>query len=317
MQLSPNLPTGSESLPRLDKGARAWELEPHGHFWRASFMAMGSPCELLCETDSKADAQMLARIVINEAWRIEDKFSRYISGNIVDRINSAAGADIKVDAETAGLIEFANLLYEMSDGRFDITSGVLRKVWTFDGSNRVPSESEILSIMRHVGWDRVSWTRPVLKMPKDMQIDLGGIGKEYAVDKVTGLLREQTSVACLVNFGGDLAVTGPPEQQASWQIGREALQGPSASPSSLIQLQAGALATSGDTRRYLLKDGIRYGHILDPTTGWPVAGAPASITVAADTCVQAGMLCTLARLRGPEAESMLVDEVLQYWCTWP
>lgn len=316
MRLSPNLPTGSEARPRLDKGARAWELMPHGRFWRASFLAMGSPCELLCETDSKAEAQRLARTVANEAWRIEDKFSRYIPGNIIDRINSAAGAGIEVDAETAGLIEFANLLYEMSDGRFDITSGVLRKVWTFDGSNRVPSENDILSIMRHVGWDRVSWTRPKLKMPKGMQIDLGGIGKEYAVDKVTGLLREQTPIACLVNFGGDLAVTGPPKQQASWQIGREALQGPSASPSGLIQLRTGALATSGDTRRYLLKDGIRYGHILDPTTGWPVAGAPASITVAADTCVQAGMLCTLAMLRGPQAESMLVDEVQQYWCAW-
>lgn len=316
MQSLHNSPTGSDASLQPGHGARNWELTKHGHFWRASFLAMGSPCELLCETDSEAEAQTLARIVATEAWRIEDKFSRYIAGNIIDRINSAAGAGIEVDAETAGLIEFANLLHEMSDGRFDITSGVLRKVWTFDGSNRVPSESDILSIMRHVGWGRVNWTRPVLKMPKGMQIDLGGIGKEYAVDKVTGVIREQTSVACLINFGGDLAVTGPPEQQASWQIGREALQGPSASPSGLIRLQTGALATSGDTRRYLLKDGIRYGHILDPTTGWPVAGAPASITVAADTCVQAGMLCTLAMLRGPEAESMLADEGVQYWCNW-
>ena len=296
---------------------RTWELTPHGHFWRASFQAMGSPCELLCETDNEAEAKTVARIVATEAWRIEDKFSRYVAGNIVDRINSAAGVSVEVDAETAGLLNFANLLYEMSDRRFDITSGVLRKVWTFDGSNRVPGENEILSIMRHVGWDRVSWTQPELKMPEGMQIDLGGIGKEYAVDKVTALVRDQTSRTCLVNFGGDLAVTGPPQRQASWQIGREALQGPSALPSSLIQLQTGALATSGDTRRYLLKDGIRYGHILDPTTGWPVAGAPASITVAADTCVQAGMLCTLAMLRGPEAEAMLADEVAQYWCTWP
>jgi thiamine biosynthesis lipoprotein len=278
---------------------------------------MGSPCELLCETDSKSEAGTLAGIAATEAWRIEEKFSRYIAGNIIDRINSAAGADIEVDAETAGLLDFASLLYDMSDGHFDVTSGVLRKAWTFDGSNRVPSEIDILSIMHDVGWDQVNWTRPTIIMPKGMQIDLGGIGKEYAVDKVSGLLREQSSAACLVNFGGDLAVTGPPVKQASWQIGREALQGPAVSPSGLIRLRTGALATSGDTRRYLFKDGVRYGHILDPTTGWPVAGAPASITVAADTCVQAGMLCTLAMLRGPDAESMLAGEGVQYWCTWP
>jgi thiamine biosynthesis lipoprotein len=151
-------------------------------------------------------------------------------------------------------------------------------------------------------------------MPAGMQIDLGGIGKEYAVDKAVSLLRQQTAIACLVNFGGDLAVTGRPQQQVAWQVGLEALQGPSAAPSSLIQLHTGALATSGDTRRFLLKDGIRFSHILDPTTGWPVANAPASITVAADTCVQAGVLCTLAMLRGSEAQSMLEAEGAQFWC---
>jgi len=277
-------------------------------------MAMGSPCEVLCETDSAVEAENVAETVAVEAWRIEDKFSRYIEGSVVDRINSASGSSVEVDEETASLIEFAILLYDMSDGRFDITSGVLRRVWTFDGSDKVPSEAEILDVMRHVGWEKVNWKNRVLSMPAGMQIDLGGVGKEYAVDKAVSLIREQTAIACLVNFGGDLAVSGPPTCQASWQIGREALQGPSATPSGLIQLRTGALATSGDTRRYLLKDGIRYSHILDPTTGWPIAGAPASITVAADTCVQAGVLCTLAMLHGSEAEAMLDNENVKYWC---
>jgi thiamine biosynthesis lipoprotein len=309
-----NSAIGSDRPPQHGLRSRNWDLAPHGHFWRATFMAMGSPCELLCETGSRVEAESIAEIVAGEAWRIENKFSRYIPGNVVDRINSASGSGVEVDEETAGLIEFANLLYDMSDGRFDVTSGVLRRVWTFDGGDRVPSEAEILDVMKYVGWEKVSWKHRVLTMPAGMQIDLGGVGKEYAVDKALSLIREQTSIACLVNFGGDLAVTGPPTCQATWQIGREALQGPSASPSGLIQLKTGALATSGDTRRYLLKDGIRYSHILDPTTGWPIAGAPASITVAADTCVQAGVFCTLAMLRGSEAEQMLDQEGAQYWC---
>ena len=309
-----NSPIVSDRPPQTRQLSRDWELTAHGHFWRASFLAMGSPCELLCETASANEAEEAASLVANEAWRIEEKFSRYISDNIVDQINSASGSGVEVDEETAGLIEFANFLYDMSDGRFDITSGVLRRVWAFDGSDRVPSDAEILNVMRHVGWERVSWKNRVLKLPAGMQIDLGGVGKEYAVDKAVSLIRGQTAIPCLVNFGGDIAVTGPPTCQPSWQIGREALQGPSASPSGLIQLKTGALATSGDTPRFLLKDGIRYSHILDPNTGWPIAGAPASITVAADTCVQAGVFCTLAMLRGREAESMLDSEGVTYWC---
>lgn len=314
MLLSPSSAIDSERPPRVKPNARDVELARHGKFWRVTFPAMGSPCELLLDTDDRSEVQALASIATAEAWRIEDKFSRYISGNIVDRINTAAGTSVEVDPETAGLIDFAGLLYRLSDRRFDITSGALRKAWTFDGSDRLPDRAAVRRILRQVGWHRVDWASPVLTMPSGMQIDFGGIGKEYAVDKVAGLVREQTSSPCLVNFGGDLAITGPPGRQDSWQVGRESLQGSTALPVGLIQLRSGALATSGDTRRYLLKDGIRYGHILDPITGWPVDGAPASVTVAADSCVQAGMLCTLAMLRGAEAEAMLADEGVQYWC---
>ena len=80
-----------------------------------------------------------------------------------------------------------------------------------------------------------------------------------------------------------------------------------------MQLAPGALATSGDTHRFVFRDGHRYSHILDPRTGWPVRDAPRSITVAADTCTQAGMLTTLAMLQGENAERMLRASGLQYW----
>ncbi len=313
MLSSRNSPIASERLCVPDSVERKYFVARRGHFWVASFTAMGSPCEVLCETESSAAADEIAALVASEAWRIEDKFSRYIPGNIVDRINSAAGHRVEVDEETASLIHFADLLYALSNRRFDITSGVLRKVWTFDGGNKVPRESEILKVLRHVGWNKVSWKNRVLRMPPGMQIDLGGIGKEYAVDRAVNRVRAQTNIACLVNFGGDLAVTAPPTTQEAWMIGRESLQGPSTTPSGVIQLSSGALATSGDTRRFVEKEGIRYGHILDPTTGWPIVKAPASMTVAADTCVQAGVFCTLAMLCAGEAEAMLDRENLRYW----
>lgn len=273
---------------------------------------MGSPCELLCEAAASQDAEEFTSLVAAEAWRIEDKLSRYIDGNIIHQINSAQGEPVEVDRETTQLLDFAQELYSLSDAAFDITSGVLRQAWTFDGSDNVPAKGEVETLLKLVGWDKASWQSPVLTLPAEMEIDLGGIGKEYAVDRAIGILRAMSEQPFLVNFGGDLAVTGPPKMRKAWMVGIEAT-GPGA-PAKLIELRQGALATSGDARRFLLKDGVRYGHVIDPRTGWPVAEAAASITVAADTCTQAGMLSTLAMLKGALAEEFLDSQSEQYWC---
>lgn len=273
---------------------------------------MGSPCELITEAGSRDRARDLARLVADEVWRIEDKFSRYRDDNIVHRINTAAGRGVEVDEETAGLLDFAVTLYELSDRKFDITSGVLRAVWRFDGSDRVPEPEAVRGILDKVGWDKVSWQRPVLTMPAGMEIDLGGIGKEYAADRAINLLRAAGAPPSLVNLGGDLAVSGPPSNRRAWKVAIEGdLEG---SHDRLIELRQGALTTSGDARRYLLRKGVRYGHILDPTTGWPVPDAPRSVTVAADSCTQAGMISTMAMLRGQGAEQFLAEEGIQSWC---
>ena len=275
---------------------------------------MGSPCELIADTSTRAQAEILVKIAAAEAWRVEDKFSRYRSGNIVDRINTSDGMPVIVDDETARLIDFAATLYATSGGLFDITSGVLRRAWTFDGSDCVPGADTVAAILANVGWHKAEWKAPVLKLPRGMQIDFGGIGKEYAVDRAAGLLSARSDVPCLVSFGGDLAVTHPPRHRQGWLVGVESLQGSSAPAAGLIRLAAGALATSGDSHRYLCRGGVRYPHILDPRTGWPVRDAPASVTVAADTCVQAGTYCTLAMLQGAGAEAFLASEGVRHWC---
>lgn len=275
---------------------------------------MGSPCELLIETNDESVAKNAADIVAHEAWRIEDKFSRYLPHNIVHQINNSDGRTIQVDNETANLIDFATSLFEMSECRFDITSGVLRKVWKFDGGDQLPDEADVKAILEQVGWNKANWQRPELTLSRDMQIDFGGVGKEYAVDTAAGLLGESYAGACLLNFGGDLVATGPPRDSNGWQVGIEGLDAESGRAKRLIYLKNGALATSGDARRFIQRDGVRYGHILDPTTGWPVINAPRSITIAADTCTQAGMIATLAMLKGAQAEEFLGQQECQYWC---
>lgn len=290
---------------------RATQIRKKNGLTQATFIAMGSPCELLVDTGSEQETARLAEIVATEAWRIEDKFSRYLPGNVVHRINT--GNAINVDDETAKLLDFSATLHDMSDGRFDITSGVLREAWTFDGSDNIPSREQVEQILDRVGWQKVGWDRPRVRLADGMQIDLGGVAKEYAVDKAAAEIAAETDKACLINFGGDLVATGAPAGTDGWQVGVDSPDETGSVAHKLIRLQNGGLATSGDARRFLLKDGVRFGHILDPTTGWPVVDAPRSITVAADTCTQAGMLATLAMLEGPHAEEFLRAENIQYW----
>ena len=279
--------------------------------WRGEFNAMASSCEVLMEVDSPKLAQSILQAVADEAWRIERKFSRYQDNNIIHQINSACGKAVRVDAETARLIEFADQLYQMSDGLFDITSGVLRRVWRFDGSDRIPHQDEIERVLGLVGWRKVSWRDNRLKLDKDMEIDLGGLGKEYAVDQCIKQLRELTDQSVLINFGGDLAISCERRSGRCWSVGR--LVTGSEQAVALFQLYTGAIATSGDANRYLLKDGVRYSHVLNPKTGSPVAGAPHTVSVAANTCTEAGMFSTLAMLQGRQAREFLNLQGLEYW----
>ncbi|HEX5049160.1 MAG TPA: FAD:protein FMN transferase [Gammaproteobacteria bacterium] len=273
---------------------------------------MASPCEVHVADASRDLAGRVLEAVAGEARRIERKWSRYRTDNVVHEINTAGGRTVTVDEETARLIDYAANLFELSDGRFDITSGVLREVWKFDGSDRVPTRAAVAAVLAKVGWRRARWRRPELTLEPGMQIDFGGIGKEYAVDRAAALA-SAISNRCLLNFGGDLLATGPPADGRPWRVGIEGLAHPTRAAKE-IDLKQGALATSGDARRFLLKDGKRLGHILDPRSGWPVEGGPRSVTVAAPTCTEAGMLATFALLHGPDAEAFLAAQGVRHWC---
>jgi thiamine biosynthesis lipoprotein len=280
--------------------------------WRGRFAAMASPCEVLVEGVGELLAAEVAAAAETEALRIERKFSRYRNDSVIGAIHAACGHAIEVDAETADLLDYAAACHALSGGLFDITSGVLRAVWRFDGSDRVPEPAAVRALLPLVGWPRVQWQRSRLVLPAGMELDFGGLGKEYAVDRTLALLRQVApQAALLVNFGGDLAVSGPRASGRPWQVGVERPGGHDAA--LRLELAGGALATSGDARRFLLKDGVRLGHILDPRDGWPVRGAPRSVTVAAGRCIEAGTLATLALLQGPEAESWLAQQGAPHW----
>ncbi len=298
-------------------------LERKVDYFVGHFEAMASNCEVLIDSRDNNLAQEITRLAAAEVHRIEQKYSRYQKNNILHQINQ--GKNITVDEETARLLNYAQQLYQLSETQFDITSGVLRRAWHFDGSDKIPDAARIKALLPLVSWKKVRWHNPQIQLAKGMEIDFGGIGKEYAADRAALMVSifiagqpdtpaRNTSV--LINLGGDLAVTGPRKNGKGWQVGVNSSTPALSTQTANFSLQQGGVATSGDANRYLEKDGKRYGHVLNPHTGWPVENAPAAVTVVADSCTDAGMLSTMALLHGPAAEDFLREQGVPYWCQW-
>ncbi len=295
-----------------DESDEPLNIEPRGeHLLAVTFKAMASPCEVLLPLMEHRAAASIGAIAAAEALRVEKKYSRYRDDSVTARIHAHRGASIEVDDETASLIDFARQCFELSEGLFDITSGILRRAWTFDGSDRIPDAAAVERLLPLVGFDKVKWQSPQLLLPAGMELDFGGIGKEYAVDRAFDLLAAIDASPFLVNFGGDLRANRPPSH-APWQVGIERPD-TDREATLVLELKRGGLATSGDSRRFLKKNGIRYGHILNPRTGWPVVNAPRSVTVAASSCTEAGLLSTMALLQGEGAGTFLRELGVRHW----
>jgi FAD:protein FMN transferase len=302
------------SRPRSDvrEDAAAASLERVGGHFVGRFSAMGGPCEVLVDTDERGLAAESLRLAEEEARRVEVKFSRYRSDNLLHEINHSGGRPVRLDEEAALLIGYAATCYEVSDGMFDITSGALRRVWRFDGGDRVPTREAVRAVLERVGWHRVSWDPPSLTLPEGMEIDLGGLAKEYAVDHAARLLAARTSEAFLVNFGGDLFVSGARRGGRPWVVAVDDPERTGEAVRGGFEIARGGLATSGDARRFVMWQGRRLGHILNPKTGWPVEDAPHSVTVVAPTCLEAGSLSTFACLQGPRAREFLQEQGVEF-----
>lgn len=297
---------------------REFELTSTADGHSIAFNAMASPCEILIQSMDKQLADKVGRTLTKEIWRIEDKYSRYNEQSICSDINAKAGQSVLIDQETYLLLNFAEQCYQLSDGLFDISSGVLRKAWFFDGSDKLPAKLIVADTLKLVGWDKIKFDQQQITLADNMEIDFGGIGKEYAVDRAIILSKQITDKPVLVNLGGDLAVTCARQNNEAWHVAIERPDiedelGKNTKQDMIVSLKQGALATSGDARRFLLKKGKRYGHILNAKTGWPIENAPRSMTVVAPQCIQAGILATLSLLQGSNAEQFLTEQDIKFW----
>ena len=286
-----------------------FKLSASGDEIRLRFDAMASSNEIVVAGMAADEAHAALCAAAAEVSRIEAKFSRYRAESSIARINALAGSDfpIAVDAETAGLLDFSGRLFELSDGLFDITSGPLRRAWDFRRP-RVPTQAELTPLLALIGWCQVEWDGRQVRLARaGMELDFGGIGKEYAADRAHAVLIGAGARHGFVNLAGDLRVLGPRPDGSPWTFGIQHPRRPEATCAQL-QLSQGALATSGDYERYFeTPDGRRHCHILDPRTGQPVSFWQ-SISVVAPTCAAAGALATIGMLRGADAEPFLREQ---------
>jgi FAD:protein FMN transferase len=266
---------------------------------------MASACAVHVQADSVAASIAIALAAEAEVKRIETRYSRYRSDSELARINAIAslGGSIDVDAETAGLIAYAQACFRSSEGAFDITSGLLRQAWNFSVA-RLPDQCEIDALLPRIGLDKVKLSEGRLSFAiPGMELDLGGLGKEYAADRAAETCLDLGGVNGFVDLGGDIRVIGPQPSGEPWRIG---VRHPRDQDELVaeVALAEGALATSGDYERFIEVEGKRYCHILNPRSGWPAQGL-ASVTVVADRCLVAGSLSTSAMLRGTAGSAWL------------
>ncbi len=268
---------------------------------RQSFAALGTTCEIqYVAPEGDLQANRFEHAAVNWVMAFEAKYSRFRPDSLVSRVNTAAGREwVEVDPEMEGLLQLCDTLHFTTQGILDATALPLIALWNVKAEQpRVPTAAEIAAARALVGWKKVQRAPGRVFLPeRGMALDFGGFGKEYAVDVVAQLAVDHGLPCALVDFGHDLRAIGAPPGRAAWHVGLEDPRNPGTTAGS-VGLVGKGIAASGDYLRCMRIDGRRYGHIVDPRTGWPVSNTCMQATVVAPTCLQAGMLSTTAFVLG-------------------
>lgn len=266
-----------------------------------TFQAMSTHCQVKLQTaDARQAADFQDQVLNWVAW-FEAKYSRFIDDSLISRINAAAGEHwVEIDAETEALFALCQEMIFFTRGVFDPTALPLIKLWNWKARPAtVPTPEAVKAARELVGWSMVARRPGGIFLPRaGMMLDLGGIGKEYAVDRVLTMGLQRGINNLLVDFGQDVRVHGRPPGHEAWVVGLEDPHQPGKCWTAVLVNQQ-AVATSGDYLRHFVVAGRRFGHILDPRSGYPVDNGVLSVSVVAPHCTFAGILSTAAFVLGP------------------
>lgn len=274
--------------------------------------AMGTTFDLFLYAPDAVQAEALAEAAFEEIERIEATFSTYRASSELSRINRLAGHEpVTTDPEVFGLLERARVYSAATGGAFDITVGALMKTWGFfRDEGRYPPPDTLARARTRTGWRHLLMDargRTVAFAVAGLELDVGGIGKGYALDRVAALLRAHGVHAALIGSGtSSFVALGAPPGEPGWAV-RVPLPFDREQTLSTVYLRDGALSTSGNYERFFDLDGRRYSHIIDPRTGVP-ADHVVQVTVVAPTGEASDALSTAVFVLGPgEGAALLAD----------
>ena len=293
----------------LHERLKTASLSETGGYYRLAFNAMGTECQVSFTCISMARAREFREHVLKWLAGFEARFSRFLPDSLISRINDAAGvAAVEVDEEAESLFKLCDWFHWFTGGIFDPSSLPLMRLWDYHKvHDRAPADDQVKEARERVGWTRVDRKDGKVFLPQaGMGIDLGGIGKEYAVDRVFEMGIDFGLRDIIVDFGHDLRMRGEPPEKGAWRIGLQDPRDPGKCWTG-VGVTDRAVCTSGNYFRHFEINGRRYGHILDPRTGYPVDNGCFSSTAIAPTCTAAGILSTTSFILGPELGIKLID----------
>ena len=269
---------------------------------------LGTIVSIAVFSDNEAEAPAAIDAAFAEMAKTEDVTNRYSEDSEITRINANdRGRDkFRISTDIAPIIGRSLYLSKDVGGAFDVTIAPLYDLWSFEEGASLPEESDIEAALELIDYEeiKVISTAAYLWYPRFFTFDLDGIAKGWAVDRAVASLERSGIERAIVDAGGDIGLMGT-APEGGWVIGvkhprEDGLLG-------TVTLDGGSIATSGDYQRFVFIDGVRYHHILDPTTGYPARGV-ISATVTAELACDADALATAVFVMGPERGMQFVEE---------
>ena len=285
--------------------------------YKRKISMLGSPFEITVVAKDSIEAKKYIDLAIAEVKRIENQISDWIPTTQISLVNKNAGIQaMKVDSEVFDLVERAIKISEITEGAFDITYASMDKIWKFDGSmTSMPSEEMIKKSVAKIGYKNIVLDKPnqtiFLKLA-GMKLGLGGIGQGYIADKVKDVLLANGCKSGIVNVSGDINAWGRQSNNKQWTVG---IINPMNKNKvfATFPLENSAVETSGSYEKFVVFNGIRYSHIIDPRTGYPAQGV-VSVSVFAKQTEIADALATGIFVLGVEVGLDLVNQLKGIEC---
>lgn len=289
--------------------------------------AIGTLINSKFKTDTPEKAEFCAAVVNDETRRLEYLLSAYIEDSDISRLGKEPGKWVSVDKDTAEILLASKKMAEETHGTFDPTVGAIVKMWSVDQDNhRIPKEKEIADSLKFVNYQLMevrkvgdSWEASI---GENQKITLGAIGKGFIADKVMEKLKEKGCDNSLISFGGNVIANGTNAENKPWRIGLQQPDQERGRFFAVVPVSDTSIVTSGDYEKFFIQDGIKYHHILNPTTGKPVPATLSSVTIVNNSSTTADGLCTALFVMGwdkaieylkehPTFKAVLVSEDLK------